>query len=952
MVPLPEQYREEFRQETRKRAVGSLWVMSFIALILYPPTFIMDWISYPELFGELTRIRFGTTFLLAVFVIFQAKYRHREFFVRHSWVLVYAFAAIVGLSLDLMSLTVGGPDTPYYAGLNLLILGVLVAVPWGLGRMSLLLLFIIGQYDLAMVIFDDEIMPRLFFVANYFFIASSFVGLFWTFVGHELRTREFVARKDLEREKARSEELLLNVLPQEVADELKAHGKVKARHIDACSILFTDFVGFTKVADKVTPDNLVKALDKAFSQFDGIMTKYGLEKLKTIGDAYMCAAGVLQHQPDHLLRCILGGLEMLRVIEDEGLKSADGSLWRMRVGIHPGPVVAGVIGRKKFAYDLWGDTVNTASRLESSGQARSINLATPVFEQVREFFVGEDRGFVPVKGKGPMPMTRVTRLKPEYSSDAKGMVPNNGLMLAMENWTKDHGSAEGQVQRKVEITSVGEGVSKSDPLVVLAELSPEDRALLMDLAEPMAFRPGQVLIEQGQSLKMLLLIMKGVVGVRVSRSGISIEVGLLHPGEIVGELSFVSWEPAAATVVALDEVVVLRLDMEWMEQIMAQHPGTGVRLYHSLALILAQRVRTTNATLFEWREQRDRELERRSVGRHIAAWTVPASLEQGVEEFRRTMNKLADSPGASRDETRALAAVACSAVVDLAAREARTGANDGVHEPGLGAYVLRELFPFMMRSALVERIYAKPLERALDYIVLEHLSTRSAQGHGELGEAIDAWFLEWDIASALRGCIHSTMQVLAKDYRGAPAGEPYSAALMSGGAAPMLLDVLEKLGRPANVQTTCLDPDLSSLSNIGQRVARMGLDHQFTYVCKGALEGRTSREPIRLPPQNHISFPILTEARVEDDFLDLLDEFYDNLQPGGTLALGLPALSQQATFVAEVILEWHPARWTESDVRRFVARSAFADQKLEIQTPEEGGYFLAVLTRRESDETR
>jgi len=877
---IPEGYREEFGRETAEKTVKSLWVMSFIALILYPPTFIMDYISYPEHFPILTCIRFGTTFVLAVFVIFQARFRHLELFIKHSWLLVYAFAAIVCVSLDLMSLVVGGPETPYYAGLNLLILGVLVAVPWGLGRMGLLLIFIVGQYDLVMLLLDEETIPRLFFVANYFFVASAFIGLFWTVVGYQLRTAEFMSRKQLEKEKERSEELLLNVLPQEVAEELKAHGKVKARHIDSCSILFTDFVGFTRVADKVTPDRIVHALDKAFTEFDKVMSKYGLEKLKTIGDAYMCAGGVLHEQPDHLVRCILAGLEMLRSIEDEGLTSADGTAWRMRIGIHPGPVVAGVIGQKKFAYDLWGDTVNTASRLESSGLPRSVNLATPVYKQVENFFVGVDRGFVPVKGKGPLPMTRVSRLRPEYSADGRGLAPNERLEEDLAEWVRkgmDEVRSAGR-ERPLEISHVGGEVSRKDPLVVLSELSPEDRALLMDLAEPMTFEPGQVIIEQGQSLKMLLLITRGVVGVRISRDGVSIKVGLLHPGEIVGELSFVSWEPAAATVVALEHVVALRLDLDWMESIMTKHPGTGVRLYHSLALILAQRVRTTNAKLFEWRERRDQELEERSGGRHIAAWTLPPKLEAGVEKFKKTMLDLERRAGRLKEQFHPVVARACDEVLQVASTEAYVGSSDGQYEPGLGAYVLRELFPFVMRSSAIERIYAKPLERALDYLALEQITTSTPQGHGDLGEAVDAWFLQWIIARAVRGAVAASLEVPVRHYRERTVRDrPFQLAVMSAGAAPQLLEKLQDLDKPSDIRITCLDADLSALSSLGQRVAIEGMAPQFTYVCESALEDGMRRAPVRLPPQTHVCFPLLAQVMSEDALLGLLDEFFYNL---------------------------------------------------------------------------
>jgi class 3 adenylate cyclase len=248
-----------------------------------------------------------------------------------------------------------------------------------------------------------------------------------------MRVREFLGRKDVEREQARSEALLLNVLPAGVATELKANGRVAAKFIESCTILFTDFVGFTRLAGSIPPEQLVASLDRVFSRFDAVVASYGIEKLKTIGDAYMCAAGVTGAQPDHLLRMVAAGLEMYAILDEE--HAADGKPWDMRLGIHPGPVVAGVIGQHRFAFDLWGDTVNTASRLTDVGEPQRLSLETPIYRLVEPFFEGTDRGMVEVRGKGALPLTSITRLRPEYAADASGRVPNERFLQAARSWT-------------------------------------------------------------------------------------------------------------------------------------------------------------------------------------------------------------------------------------------------------------------------------------------------------------------------------------------------------------------------------------------------------------------------------------------------------------------------------------------------------------------------------------
>jgi adenylate cyclase len=204
----------------------------------------------------------------------------------------------------------------------------------------------------------------------------------------------------LREEQARSESLLLNILPRSIADKLKAETQTIADQFSSASILFADVVDFTPFTEHLPPAEVVSMLDHLFSHFDVLAERYGVEKIKTIGDCYMVAAGVPSPRPDHARALALMALDM-----QAAMRSADevGHLGlELRVGINSGPVVAGVIGRKRFLYDLWGDAVNTASRMESHGTSGRIQITRATKELLEDEFVCEPRGTVPVKGKGEM----------------------------------------------------------------------------------------------------------------------------------------------------------------------------------------------------------------------------------------------------------------------------------------------------------------------------------------------------------------------------------------------------------------------------------------------------------------------------------------------------------------------------------------------------------------------
>lgn len=218
------------------------------------------------------------------------------------------------------------------------------------------------------------------------------------------------SKREIEVQKEKSDSLLLNILPSAVAEELKANGAAKPRLYQEVSVGFTDFSGFTMISEKLTPEQLVTQLDEMFLEFDRIIEKYKLQRIKTIGDAYMFAAGLPDPLDDHAARSINASLEIRDYITayNKGLSSENPS-WNIRIGVHSGPVVAGVIGIKKFAYDIWGDTVNTASRMESSGATGKVNISGRTKEHLNGEFVTEHRGKVEAKNKGAIEMYFVER---------------------------------------------------------------------------------------------------------------------------------------------------------------------------------------------------------------------------------------------------------------------------------------------------------------------------------------------------------------------------------------------------------------------------------------------------------------------------------------------------------------------------------------------------------------
>ena len=235
------------------------------------------------------------------------------------------------------------------------------------------------------------------------------------------------ARAAAEAARERSDRLLRSILPAPIAEELKAHDRVEPRYHEAATILFADFRGFTRLTERLEPARLVDQLNQNFARFDDIVRDSRLETLKTIGDAYMCAGGLPEPSRTHAIDACLAALQMQKFVRDANRQRERLRLspWELRIGIKSGSLVAGVVGTRRFTYDVWGNAVNAAQRLEETCAPGRVNVAGSTFHQVAALFETEPRGRIEVKHMGPLDMYFLDRIKPELAADPEGCLPND-----------------------------------------------------------------------------------------------------------------------------------------------------------------------------------------------------------------------------------------------------------------------------------------------------------------------------------------------------------------------------------------------------------------------------------------------------------------------------------------------------------------------------------------------
>lgn len=415
-----------FADELNERCGRIIFFVCLITMFAWLPYIPLDCHLHPEI-PIIPYIRIGLSVVSLVILLL---YLSRQFPKSHMLFLVSIGAYLAITCAFLTALT---KADPVYMGGYIFVLTLMALVP--VDRRAALLVVVSSLLTFFVTgLIVGISLERL--SARYSFLDLSsaiFVTIAFIFMLHDTRYSSWLKSKKIEKQsgelksdKEKIDKLLLNILPPPVAQELKEFGYVKPIFYSSATIVFTDFVGFTTITEQLSPDDLVKELDSVFSHFDQIMDRYSLEKLKTIGDSYMYAGGVPVENSTHEIDAVLGALEIQSFVDQiNKIKRLNGrQVFEIRIGINTGPLMAGVVGEKKFIYDVWGDSVNLASRMESSGEKGKVNISESTYTRIKDFFETESRGKIMAKNKGAIEMYFVKRIRPELSADAAGFQPN------------------------------------------------------------------------------------------------------------------------------------------------------------------------------------------------------------------------------------------------------------------------------------------------------------------------------------------------------------------------------------------------------------------------------------------------------------------------------------------------------------------------------------------------
>lgn len=402
----PEELETLFLADYSLRMIQIARPGTALAILVYLSFWILDIFALPQAYQEIWIVRVVGILLMVLLlgISFTPWYKKNVVLVFSAACLIINLSVIVCFSLTRPNELV---YNLYYITLIFVILGApLLGLPFWSEVIVSGITFIV--YLTTAIFFQHMVAQSnslTILGANSFFLAGAIlIGSVGAYFGEIKNRRNFLQNLVIEREKARSENLLLNIIPAPVAERLK-QGERIADYYPSVSVLFADIVNFTPISAGLTAIELLDLLNEVFSSFDTLAEKYGVEKIKTIGDCYMAAAGVPLFRPDHAIVLVRMALDMQDQIKNYVLK--DNRNISIRIGIHSGPLVAGIIGNKKFIYDLWGDSVNTASRMESHGVEGVIQITRATYEMINNEFLCSPMGIIPVKGKGDMEIWHV-----------------------------------------------------------------------------------------------------------------------------------------------------------------------------------------------------------------------------------------------------------------------------------------------------------------------------------------------------------------------------------------------------------------------------------------------------------------------------------------------------------------------------------------------------------------
>ena len=419
----PDEIEAQFRKDYYTNTVGTTRLALVLGLILYSLFGILDVYAVPVSKNVVWIIRYVIV-APVMLIAFAASYV--KTLQKHTQIFMFIAAAVSGLGIVAMiSITTEAEfgNRFYFTGLILISMWAYSLTRLRFWYAVLANLVIMVGYEFASIemkgLLDTETGIVIFTMHNFFFLGANVIGMFGSYFLERYTRRDFLQKYTIQSQRDQADKLLYNVLPKGIAERLKQSNETIAEEFSSASVLFADIVNFTPISARFGPYEVVDMLNELFSHFDELVDKYGVEKIQVAGDGYMVAAGVPAPRPDHAAVLAQLALDMLEYVKRE--EFLGGRHIEIRIGLNSGSLIAGVIGRKKYFYALWGDMVNIASRMESHGESGKIQITRETYELVKDEFECEYIGEITVKGKGKMEAWHLLARKEERSLSHAGI---------------------------------------------------------------------------------------------------------------------------------------------------------------------------------------------------------------------------------------------------------------------------------------------------------------------------------------------------------------------------------------------------------------------------------------------------------------------------------------------------------------------------------------------------
>ena len=401
----PDEVEEEFREDYHVNTVSTTRLALVLGLVLFSLFGILDIYAVPISKEIVWFIRYG---IVAPVIMLALAASYADVFQNHVQTLMGIVVAVAGLGIVAMIAITREAEF----GNRFYFTGLILVSMWGYALSRLRFwhaiianLIIMAGYEYASIVMKQLLASEtgivIFTMHNFFFLGGNVIGMFASYSLERYTRRDFIQKYTIQAQRDQADKLLYNVLPERIAEQLKQSKETIAEEFSSATVLFADIVNFTPISARFAPHEVVDMLDELFSNFDELVDKYGVEKIQVAGDGYMVAAGVPKPRPDHAIVLAQLALDMQACVREGNFLGGKQPI-EIRIGLNSGPLLGGVIGRKKYFYALWGDTVNTASRMESQGSKGKIQITRATYDLVKDNFECEYIGVIPVKGKGEM----------------------------------------------------------------------------------------------------------------------------------------------------------------------------------------------------------------------------------------------------------------------------------------------------------------------------------------------------------------------------------------------------------------------------------------------------------------------------------------------------------------------------------------------------------------------